>query len=237
MKLFNDLCLKFEHPDWSRNPEFGCIDTILEQNSYLYDIVKDDILAGTKESVLGRKDSPSVEQIVRAGLFKEIKGYEYRELEYAQSDSRICSTFIKLDERKPFSFTLFQKYISKITAKNLHKLLVEINKIAIKEGLEDIQKLRIDSTVVESNIHYPTNSSLVFDCIEKSHSTILKLSNKFSGIKVKDYTKQAKKNHFKIVNEKTKGRRKTLFEKQLVQFTKSINQIDKATTKAKKKIL
>jgi len=31
----------------------------------------------------------------------------------------------------------------------------------IGEGLEDIEKLRKDSTVVESNIYYPTNNSLI----------------------------------------------------------------------------
>jgi len=32
-----------------------------------------------------------------------------------------------------------------------------MNKIAISEGLEDIQDFRQDTTVVETNIHYPTN--------------------------------------------------------------------------------
>ena len=39
MKLFNEFKLKFEKSDWSRNPEFGLIDTILEMHSELYAIV------------------------------------------------------------------------------------------------------------------------------------------------------------------------------------------------------
>ena len=53
MKLFELLKLKFENPDWARNPEFGLIDTILEKNPYLYDIVSEDITVWNKEATLG----------------------------------------------------------------------------------------------------------------------------------------------------------------------------------------
>ncbi len=68
-----------------------------------------DVLKRCKKSDFGCKDTPSVEQIVRAAIYKELKGLDYRELEYAQADSRICELFIKLDNREPFSFQLFQK--------------------------------------------------------------------------------------------------------------------------------
>jgi IS5 family transposase len=169
MRLYNEWVLKFQKPDWSRNPEFGVIDTILELRPDIFHLFKSDIVGSEDISIFGRKDTPSVEQIVRAAIFKEIKGYDYRELEFAQSDSRICATFIKLDEREPFCFQTFQKYISRITEDTLHKVLVEIVKIAVEEGYEDISKIRQDSTVVKSNIHYPTNNSLVWDCINESH--------------------------------------------------------------------
>jgi hypothetical protein len=35
MKLFEDFKIKFERPDWSRDPELGLIDTILEQHPHL----------------------------------------------------------------------------------------------------------------------------------------------------------------------------------------------------------
>jgi hypothetical protein len=34
-----------------------------------------------------------------AAIYKEIKKLDYRELEYAQHDSKVCSAFIKLEER------------------------------------------------------------------------------------------------------------------------------------------
>ena len=224
MQLFNELLLKFEQADWSRNPEFGLIDTIFETHPELYLIVKDDITKGLKDSNFGRKDVPTVEQIVRAAIFKEMKGYDYRELEYAQSDSRICTNFIKLDDRHPFSFQMFQKYISKIQPDSLSKLLVEINRIAIAAGYEDMQSLRQDSTVVESNIHYPTNNSLVLDCIQESTKLLYQLKQEIDSLAYLDYTKTAKKTYFKINVTKSKDKQAVLFQKQLIIFTKVINQ-------------
>jgi IS5 family transposase len=231
MKLFNDLVLKFEHPDWSKNPEFGLIDTIFELHPELYLILKDDIVKGEKESVFGRKDTPTVEQIVRAAFYKEMKGLDYRELEYAQSDSRICSNFIKLDMRKPFSFQMFQKYISKIKVSSLSKMMVAINKIAIDSGYEDVERIRQDSTVVESNIHYPTNNSLVWDCIKESHRLLKQLKEEIESVPFIDYTKTAKSTYFKINNTKPEDKKIALFHKQLITFTKVINQTSNAIKK------
>jgi len=236
MKIFNAFCLKFEKADWSRNPEFGLLDTILEQHPELYDILAPEILPKENDASSGRRDIPSVEQITRAALYKELKCLDYRELEYAQTDSRICSNFIKLDLRKPFSFQLFQKYISRISAEALNELMIALNNIAIAEGLEDVEKLRIDSTVVKSNIHYPTNNSLVWDCIKESHRLLSRLSEEIEGLKIRDYRKSAKTIYYKINITKGKDRRLQLFQKQLTTFTKSINQINQVLRNPKKKV-
>jgi IS5 family transposase len=229
MKLFNNLTLKFQRSDWSKNPELGLIDTVLVQNPELVRLLSNEISKGGKSSDFGRKDTPSVEQIVRAAIYKEFKSLTYRELEYSQSDSRICATFIKLDERKPYSFQVWQKYISKISKDSLQGFLVKLNQIAISEGLEDLSAIRTDSTVIEANIHYPTNNSLVWDCIKEAHRILTHLADK-EGIKVRDYRKAAKSNHFKINNSKA-DKRVALFKKQLDIFTRSINQVNKFVKK------
>jgi len=127
MRLFEEFKIKFDRPDWSRDAELGLIDTIIEQHPHLIALLGDDLTIGQKQSVFGRKDTPSVEQIVRAAIYKELKGLEYRELDYHQTDSRICALFIKIDELRPFSFQMYQKYISQIKPDKLQKLLVELN--------------------------------------------------------------------------------------------------------------
>ena len=161
MKLFDELTIRFTNPDWSRNPELGVIDTILETHSNIFLLFEKDIKgkkhqnkAGGKirKSKFGRGDVPSVEQIVRAAIYKEIKGMDYRELEYAQSDSRICVDFIKLDGRKPYSFQMFQKYISRIQPETLREVNRQINLIAIGAGYEDVKQVCQDTTIVKTNI-------------------------------------------------------------------------------------
>lgn len=231
MKIFEQFLLRFESTDWARNPEFGLIDAILEENLHLIDLVRADVVEGSNRSKFGRQDIPSVEQIVRAGIYKEIRGLDYRELEYAQIDSRICEVFLKLDLSRPYTFSTWQKYISRISSESLHELLVEINKIAIRSGLEDVDKLRTDTTVIQTNIHHPTNNSLVWDCIRESHRLLDKLAQECEGLKIRNYTKGAKKNFFKINNIRSKDKRVLLFKKQLTLFTKSINQINRIVKK------
>jgi len=231
MKLFEDLMIKFEKPDWSRNTELGLFDTILEQRPDLLLILQKDITAGTKQNIFGRKDIPSVEHIVRAAIYKEMKGLDYRHLEYHQTDSRICSLFIKIDELRPFSFQMYQKYISKIKPESLQKLLVELNRIAINEGFEDVNRIRIDSTAVESNIHYPTNNSILWYCIKESNRLLSQLKQEVSSLKYLDYSTEAKKTYFKINNTKSPDKRTELFRKQLVLYVKTINQLSNVIKK------
>jgi len=231
MKLFESWKLKFDHPDWKRHPEFGMFDTILENHPYLLDIVASDITAGNKDSNFGRGDMPSVEQIMRAAIYKEQKGYDYRELELAQTDSRICEHFVKINPLRPFSFQMLQKYISRITEASLSKLMVELNKIAIDEGIETLEKFREDSTVVETNIHYPTNNSLVWDCIKESHRLLKHLKEEIDSLDYENYRTEGKKTYFKINVSKTSDQRADLFRKQLELFIKCINQVSNIVKK------
>jgi IS5 family transposase len=114
LKLFEPLLLQFEKADWARKPEFALFDTILEQHPELIKIVENDITAGSDARNFGRGDSPRVEQIMRGAL--------YQELEYAQSDSRICEQVVKINPERPYSFQAYQQYISKINAESLEKL-------------------------------------------------------------------------------------------------------------------
>jgi len=49
-------------------------------------MMEKDIVGKEIPSSFGRKDTPSVEQIVRAAIFKEMRGLDYRELECTHTD-------------------------------------------------------------------------------------------------------------------------------------------------------
>jgi IS5 family transposase len=231
MQLFEDFKIRFEQPNWKNDPELGLVDSILERHPYLISIFGEDLSKYNGKNRLGRQDSPSVEQIVRSALYKELKGLEYRELEYHQEDSRIAALFIKIDPLRPYSFQMYQKYISGISPEKLQEALVEINRIAIAEGLESLEKVRQDSTTIEADIHHPTNNSLIWDCIRKSNDHLKKLSGEIKGLSYRDYTKGAKKTYFKLNNTKSKDKKTALFIKQLQVFTKCINQVSNVIKK------
>ena len=225
MKLFEPLVLKFEDGNWALDPELGLIDEVLLQNPKLIKMLEGDITQGKASSNFGRQDTPSVEQIVRAAIYKEMKNLDYRSLEYAQEDSRICEQFVKINRERPYSFQVWQKYISRISGEKLEKFMIELNRIAINEGIEDLENFRQDTTVIETNIHYPTNNSLIWDCIKESERLLKHLQKEMEGISFEEYCKKAKKIYFKINVSKNEEERVKLFQKQLIMFINSINQV------------
>jgi len=97
MKLFCENRLRFEEKLWEDNPELLTLDSILELHQDIYLLIADDILPIRQSDIKkGRNDSPTVEQVLRAALYKEILSLGYRELEYAEKDSKICELFLKL---------------------------------------------------------------------------------------------------------------------------------------------
>jgi len=225
MRIIEPLELKFEVSNWALDPELALIDTILELFPNLIKMFEEDITQGRPSSNFGRQDTPSVEQILRAAIYKQMKNLDYRSLEYAQEDSRICELFLKINRHRPYSFQVWQKYISRIGEQKLEKFMVALNKIAINEDLEDLEDFRQDSTVIETNIHYPTNNSLVWDCVKKMERLLKHLKKEIGNFIHGKYGKKVKKLYFKINVSKNEEERLELFVKQLKLFKDSINEV------------
>src|SRR6266568_3214988 len=64
----------------------------------------------------------------------------------------------------------------------LHQRVVEL---AQEQGVTRGRKLRVDTTVVETNIHYPTDSSLLGDGTRVLTRTMKKIEQKAGGLKRK----------------------------------------------------
>ena len=208
MKIFDDLRLRFETPLWAKAPEFAVIDTILEKRPDIIDIVKADVLKGMKNNNMGRKDGPSVEQVVRTAIYKELRRITYQELELHQYDSTICKEFLNL--QKAFSSSVLQEHISKIRAENLKNIMVEINKIARELEYEDFKDIRTDSTPVEADVQRPTNNSLVYDCIKTATLFFEKIKDKYASKyeEIEAKRREAKKINYELNNVRGKKNEK-----------------------------
>ena len=204
MKLYNELQMRFDTPIWGLHPELALFDVLLNKKPHFVKIVSKDVLSGLKDSIFGRKDSPTVEQILRAAIYKEIKRKTYIELEVDMYDSKICSMFLRLEDNQGYSYSVMQKYISKIKEETIVAIITEINNIAISEGIENVDKISTDTTNIETNVHYPTNNSLVYDCIETSTRLLKKIKKdkKDDNDRLDEQRKQAKKLNYDINNKK-----------------------------------
>jgi len=204
MRLRNELKLCFDTPIWGLYPELALFDVLLDKNPHFVKLVSKDVLFELKDSALGRKDSPTVEQVLRAAIYKEIKQLTYRELQADMLDSKICNIFLKLDENQGYSYSVMQKYISKIKEASIRSIIIEINNIAISEGIEPVDKISTDTTNIETNVHYPTNNSLVLDCIETATRLMkrIKKDKKDDNDRLDKQRKEAKKLNYDINNTK-----------------------------------
>lgn len=126
---------------------------------------------------IGRGTVP-VRVYIRLMLLKYSNEWGYETLEYQVNQNLILKKFcrIPLDKPAPDSTTLTklnQKYGEDIV-KELNKQLMK--KLADRKIIRG-RKLRVDTTVVESNIHYPTDASLLKDCVDAIASTARKIKN------------------------------------------------------------
>jgi IS5 family transposase len=204
MRLRNELKLRFDTPIWVLYPELALFDVLLDKNPHFVKLVSKDVLFELTDSSLGRQDSPTVEQVLRAAIYKEIKRLTYRELQADMLDSKICNRFLKLEENQGYSYSVMQKYISKIKEESIRSIIIEINNIAISEGLEQVDKISTDTTNIETNVHYPTNNSLVLDCIETATRLLKKIKKdkKDDDDRLDKQRKEAKKLNYDINNTK-----------------------------------
>jgi IS5 family transposase len=76
----------------------------------------------------------------------------------------------------------------------------------------------------------------VWDCIKESHRLLAHLAGEVSDLTYQDYLKGAKKTYFKINNTKSGDKRVDLFCKQLILFTKVINNVSNAIKKNLKQV-
>jgi transposase, IS5 family len=84
------------------------------------------------------------------------------------------------------------------------EMIKEINEVILDFGHKEVFKkkeetalrLKTDSFVVESNVHFPTDYNLLWDCVRKSLDTIAKFLKKYNGIKgwrkIKDWRYEIK---------------------------------------------
>ena len=213
MEVFNELKLRFDDPIWMYSPELALFDIFLEKHPEIVRAVGLDVLKLVKNNGKGRQDSPSVETVLRAAIYMSIEKLTYRDLEKHMYDSKVCFHFLRLEENHYYSFTVMQKFISVIKEDTIMAIIHKVNKLAVSEGIEDGKSLSTDTTNVETDVHYPTNNALIYDCIKTAHRLLKKVKkDKSDQDRLDKLQKDAKELNYKINNTKKDSQQELFFD-------------------------
>ena len=143
-------------------PELARLDVLLDDDE-LFSVVKADLIKRYPNSArLGRHSTP-VEVILRMLLVKRLYGWSYEQTERFVCDSIVLRQFCRLYlEPAPEDTTLI-RWANAIGAPTLAALNDRAVELARLLKVTRGRKLRTDATMVETNIHYPTDDTLLVD--------------------------------------------------------------------------
>lgn len=151
------------------------VDTILEDEELLASVWEAQAQRSARSRTRGRPQTPA-EVVLRLLILKHVRNWSYDTLEREVRANLVYRTFTRIGtEKVPDAKTLARlaQAIGPEVVERIHQRLVEI---AQQKKIVQGRKLRVDTTVVETNIHYPTDSSLLGDGVRVLTRTMRKIT-------------------------------------------------------------
>lgn len=143
--------------DWMRPA-----DQVLDDDQLLTTVYEALAKRSPKSRTRGRRGTPA-EVVLRLLLLKHVRNWSYEVVEREVRANLVYRAFTRVGGGKVPDDTVMNKWALALGPEviaNLHKRVVAI---AQEKKVFEGRKMRIDTTVVETNIHYPTDSSLLGD--------------------------------------------------------------------------
>jgi len=225
--LFATPALPHEHAR-----ELESIDQILVLNPGIARLIWKD-LRGDEAGRIGRPGL-SAEQVLRAAIIKQMNGFSYTQLAFHLADSRsymrFCGFTHPLDVPRKSALA---DNIKRISAQTWEAINGRVLAYAESAGIEDGRTVRIDPTVVESNIHHPTDNALLFDGV-RTLARILKRARKSFGVSFHDRTRRAKRRHMEITNARRQTQRIKPYKDLLKVTRESLRYAEAAATRLRR---
>ena len=198
---------EIDHP---QAEELSAISRILDSNPIIYDLVMQDLSPKRIKSNAGAKGM-SAEQVIRAAIVKQMFEFSYKDLAFHLIDSVSLKRFCRIGiADKGFKKSVLCKNIKAISPQTWEAVNQCIVHYAKDKGIEKGRQVRIDSTVVESNIHAPSDSTLLWDSVRVLARILTKAKDLFPrcGIVFQNHTRRAKRRMLGIQYAKNKKQRK-----------------------------
>ena len=154
--------------------KYNRISQILDENRKLIDLIDNDVRKLSIKRQKGRKADFTTENLFKALLVHHLEGLSLRGTEILLSHNVFLQDFIRLGDRKAPSYALLCLTMKAISPQTWERVNQVLTRYAVEKEYIDPNRLRVDTTVVESNIHYPTDVSLLWD----SFRVLYRLLNK-----------------------------------------------------------
>jgi len=157
-------------PDWLRR-----IDTVLEDEAVI-EVVAQALEARWPQSRRRGRPGTPAEVVIRMLILKHLFDWSYDDLEQEVRANLVYRAFTRIDAGEvPDAKTILKiaGVLGPDVIAQLHRQVVEVAKRA---GVTRGRRFRIDTTVVETTVHYPTDSTLLQDGVRVLTRTMQRAS-------------------------------------------------------------
>jgi len=217
-----------DHP---KAVEIEAISHILDLNPTILDTVLTDLNRGKVPKRTGASGM-TAEQVLRTALIKQMFGFTYRELAFHCADSASISHFVRIGlGDHPFKYSVLAKNIKMISPKTLETINRLLLGFAKTQGSEKGRQVRIDCTVVETDIHPPSDSSLLYDAVRVLSRILGRARDQWAWLSYQDHRRRAKRRVMSILNAKNKKLRTAAYQDLLKMAGKTAAYAEQAITK------
>jgi IS5 family transposase len=151
-------------PEWHLQfePELAELDRLLTDD-VLFQQVKADLARRYPQSTRTGRPSTPVEVVLRLLVVKHLYAWSYEQTEQFVNDSVVLRQFCRLYLAPVPDDTTLLRWANLIQPATLHRLLDRVTELARARKVTRGRKLRLDSTAVETDVHHPSDSTLLAD--------------------------------------------------------------------------
>ena len=191
----------------SHASELAKISEILSSHPDMAELIEQDLVRGVRHPERGARGM-SGDQVLRALLLKQMNGFSYALLSYHLADSVSYRTFCRFGALEPTpSRATLAENVKKVRAETLETIQRIVLRHAAESGVERGRTVRVDATVVEANIHAPTDSSLMLDGVRVLTRLLTRAGKRFGFGLWSNHKRRAKRRMLAIQNTMSKRKR------------------------------
>jgi IS5 family transposase len=213
------------------DPLLVAISDLLEEHQELIEQVRVDLQRGLKRPEMGR-DGLTPPQVLRSLVLMRVKNWQYRELRERIADGYTLRCFTHFYAQPVPEHHAFNRAFNRLTPAVLQFINELVVQAAVELGLEDGKQLRVDTTVVQTDIHHPTDSTLLWDAVRVITRLVQRLGEIIPrGVSTfHNRTRAAKRRHQQI-QRMTSAQRQTRLPgkyRELIEITEEVVQSARA---------